>query len=149
MSKHAPDKPSRCPRVCSRLAGLGMTGKQSAACVRHAHLTASDVCHSCPVYKASCTAACCNCHHCPLLLTCTCTAFQDDLPRAESCVCTVQGIRVNGVNPATVNTNFHTAAGMSEEAKNKYYDAGKKITCDPLPCTHTTACCNSLSWEGT
>ena len=36
----------------------------------------------------------------------------------------MQGIRVNSVNPATVATNFHTSAGMSQEAVDRFYAAG-------------------------
>ena len=75
--------------------------------------------------------------------------MQHDLLGAELCVWPVQGIRVNGVNPATVNTNFHTTAGLSEEVKDKYYEAGENTTLSslPLPCTHSSLAAEGMSWN--
>lgn len=39
----------------------------------------------------------------------------------------LQGVRCNSLNPATVNTNFHTTAGQtSQEAKEDFYEEAKR-----------------------
>ena len=41
--------------------------------------------------------------------------------------CMLKGIRVNAINPATVVTNFFTAAGMSQAQAEAYMDKSAKL----------------------
>ena len=39
----------------------------------------------------------------------------------------VQGVRCNALNPATVSTNFHTTSGQtSQEAREEFYEESKR-----------------------
>lgn len=40
--------------------------------------------------------------------------------RADCMPCTAQGIRVNAINPATVESNFHVSAGLKPEQAAAY-----------------------------